>query len=50
MTRSTVNTAAAHRVLHFSAERNVASAAGERLMRAHFTEGADLSDPGTRAD
>jgi len=37
-------------VLHFSAERNVASATGERLMRAHFTEGADLSDPGTRAD
>jgi hypothetical protein len=25
----------------FYAERNVASAAGERLMRAHFTEGAD---------
>jgi predicted DsbA family dithiol-disulfide isomerase len=48
-TALTVNTADAHRVLHFSAERNVASAAEERLMRAHFTEGADLSDPGTLA-
>jgi len=27
--------------LIFSAERNVASAAGERLMQACFTEGAD---------
>jgi predicted DsbA family dithiol-disulfide isomerase len=50
VTRSTVNTADAHRVLHFSAERNVASAAGERLTRAHVTEGADLFDPGTLAD
>jgi predicted DsbA family dithiol-disulfide isomerase len=49
-TALTVNTADAHRVLHFSAERNVASAAGERLTRAHFTEGADLFDPGTLAD
>ncbi len=48
-TALTVNTADAHRVLHFSAERNVASAAEERLMRAHFSEGADLSDPGTLA-
>ena len=48
-TALTVNTADAHRALHFSAERNVASAAEERLMRAHFTEGADLSDPGTLA-
>jgi predicted DsbA family dithiol-disulfide isomerase len=48
-TALTVNTADAHRVLHFSAERNVASAAEERLMRAHFTEGADLSDPATLA-
>ena len=48
-TALTVNTADVHRVLHFSAERNVATAAGERLMRAHFTEGADLSDPDTLA-
>lgn len=48
-TALTVNTADAHRALHFSAERNVASAAEERLMRAHFAEGADLSDPGTLA-
>ena len=48
-TALTVNTTDAHRALHFSAERNVASAAEERLMRAHFTEGADLSDPGTLA-
>ena len=27
----------------------MASAAGERLTRAHVTEGADLSDPGTLA-
>jgi predicted DsbA family dithiol-disulfide isomerase len=26
-------------------ERSVASAAEERLMRAHFSQGADLSDP-----
>jgi predicted DsbA family dithiol-disulfide isomerase len=44
-----VNIADAHRVLHYSAERNVATAAEERLMRAHFSEGADLSDPGTLA-
>jgi predicted DsbA family dithiol-disulfide isomerase len=43
------HTADAHRVLHYSAERNVATAAEERLMRAHFSEGADLSDPGTLA-
>jgi predicted DsbA family dithiol-disulfide isomerase len=48
-TALTVNTADAHRVLHYSAERNVATAAEERLMRAHFSEGADLSDPGTLA-
>jgi predicted DsbA family dithiol-disulfide isomerase len=48
-TALTVNTADAHRVLHYSAERNVASAASERLMHAHFAEGADLSDPGTLA-
>ena len=48
-TALTVNTADAHRALHFSAERNVVTAAEERLMRAHFSEGADLSDPGTLA-
>ena len=41
----TVNTLSAHRGIHLATERSVASAAEERLMRAHFTEGADLSDP-----
>jgi predicted DsbA family dithiol-disulfide isomerase len=41
----TVNTLSAHRALHLATERSVASAAEERLMHAHFTEGADLSDP-----
>jgi predicted DsbA family dithiol-disulfide isomerase len=45
----TVNTFDAHRALHLATERNVASAAEERLMRAHFAEGADLSDPETLA-
>jgi hypothetical protein len=42
-----VNTADACPGPSFSAERTVASAAEERLMRAHVAEGADLSDPGT---
>jgi predicted DsbA family dithiol-disulfide isomerase len=45
----TVNTFDAHRGIHLATERNVASAAEERLMRAHFTEGADLSAPETLA-
>jgi predicted DsbA family dithiol-disulfide isomerase len=48
-TALTVNTFDAHRTPHLATERNVAHAAEERLMRAHFTEGADLSDPETLA-
>jgi len=43
----TVNTIDAHRLLHLAADEGVAGAAEERLFRAHFTEGADLSDPDT---
>ena len=43
----TVNTLDAHRLLHLAAGLGVGDAAKERLLRAHFTEGADLSDPGT---
>jgi predicted DsbA family dithiol-disulfide isomerase len=42
-----VNTLDAHRLLHFAADLGVADAAKERLLRAQFTEGADLSDPDT---
>jgi predicted DsbA family dithiol-disulfide isomerase len=45
----TVNTLDAHRALHLAADLGVAGAAEERLLRAHFTEGADLSDPETLA-
>jgi predicted DsbA family dithiol-disulfide isomerase len=41
----TVNTLDAHRVLHLANDLGVGDAAKERLLRAHFTEGADLSDP-----
>jgi len=44
-----VNTMDAHRTLHLAADHGVADAAEERLMHAHFTEGADLSDPETLA-
>jgi predicted DsbA family dithiol-disulfide isomerase len=44
-----VNTLDAHRTLHLAAELGVASAAEERLFRAHFAEGADLSNPDTLA-
>ena len=40
----TVNTLDAHRLLHLAADLGVGDAAKERLLRAHFTEGADLSD------
>jgi predicted DsbA family dithiol-disulfide isomerase len=40
----TVNTRQAHRVLHLAADLGLGDAAKERLLRAHFTEGADLSD------
>jgi predicted DsbA family dithiol-disulfide isomerase len=42
-----VNTFDAHRLLHLAAELGVADAAEERLLHAHFMEGADLSDPDT---
>ena len=46
-TSLTVNTLDAHRLLHLAADLGVGDAAKERLLRAHFTEGADLSDPET---
>ena len=42
-----VNTFDAHRLLHLAAELGVADAAKERMLRAHFTEGADLSSTDT---
>jgi predicted DsbA family dithiol-disulfide isomerase len=39
-----VNTGEAHRVLHLAADLGFGDAAKERLLRAHFTEGANLSD------
>jgi predicted DsbA family dithiol-disulfide isomerase len=45
----TVNTMDAHRVLHLAADHDLGGAAKERLLHAHFTEGADLSDPDTLA-
>jgi predicted DsbA family dithiol-disulfide isomerase len=39
-----VNTLEAHRVLHLAADLGFGAAAKERLLRAHFTEGANLSD------
>jgi predicted DsbA family dithiol-disulfide isomerase len=44
-----VNTLDAHRALHLAADLGLADAAQERLFRAHFAEGADLSDPDTLA-
>jgi predicted DsbA family dithiol-disulfide isomerase len=44
-----VNTFHLHRLLHLAADLGVADAASEGLLRAYFTEGADLSDPGTLA-
>jgi predicted DsbA family dithiol-disulfide isomerase len=43
----TVNTLEAHRVLHLATDLGIGDAAKERLLRAHFSEGADLSDPET---
>lgn len=45
----TVNTLDAHRLLHLAAGLGAGDAAQERLLRAHFTEGADLSDHETLA-
>jgi predicted DsbA family dithiol-disulfide isomerase len=43
----TVNTFDVHRLIHLALDEGVQDAAEERLFRAHFTEGADLSDPDT---
>jgi predicted DsbA family dithiol-disulfide isomerase len=43
----TVNTLEAHRLLHLAADLGIGDAAKERLLRAHFSEGADVSDPET---
>jgi predicted DsbA family dithiol-disulfide isomerase len=45
-----VNTLDAHRALHLAADLGVGGAAEERLFRAHFADGADLSDPDTLAE
>ena len=42
-----VNTLAAHQVIHLGAAAGVQDAVKERLMRAYFTEGANLSDTAT---
>jgi predicted DsbA family dithiol-disulfide isomerase len=42
-----VNTFDAHRLLHLANDLGVGDAAKERLLRAHFVEGADLADPDT---
>jgi predicted DsbA family dithiol-disulfide isomerase len=44
-----VNTFHLHRLLHLAADLGAGDAAKERLLRAYFTEGADLSDPDTLA-
>jgi predicted DsbA family dithiol-disulfide isomerase len=43
----TVNTLDAHRLLHLANDLGFGDAAKERLLRAHFIEGADLSDRDT---
>ena len=40
-----VNTLDSHRALHLANDLGLGDAAKERLLRAHFIEGADLSDP-----
>ncbi|WP_283133123.1 DsbA family oxidoreductase [Rhizohabitans arisaemae] len=42
-----VNTFDAHRLLHLAKSAGLSDAAWERMMKAYFTEGADLSDRGT---
>ncbi|QBE49662.1 DsbA family oxidoreductase [Leucobacter triazinivorans] len=39
------NTARAHRILHLAKEQGVQSVLQERLFRAYFSEGEDMSDP-----
>jgi predicted DsbA family dithiol-disulfide isomerase len=48
-TSLTVNTLTAHRALHFAASQGLGDAAKERLLHAHFSEGADVSDHETLA-
>jgi predicted DsbA family dithiol-disulfide isomerase len=48
-TSLTVNTLTAHRALHFAASQGLGDEAKERLLRAHFSEGADVSDHETLA-
>lgn len=43
------NTRRAHRVLHLAKAEGVQPAMQERLFRAYFAEGADMSDPETLA-
>jgi predicted DsbA family dithiol-disulfide isomerase len=43
------NTAAAHQVIHLAAQRGLQAAVKERLLRAYFSEGADLNDTDTLA-
>ncbi len=43
------NTRRAHRVLHLAKAEGVQPAVQERLFRAYFAEGADMSDPETLA-
>ncbi|QZY51605.1 DsbA family oxidoreductase [Leucobacter tenebrionis] len=43
------NTARAHRVLHLAAESGLQTEMQERLFRAYFAEGEDMSDPDTLA-
>ncbi|GHO65294.1 DSBA oxidoreductase [Ktedonobacter sp. SOSP1-52] len=38
------NTFDAHRLIHFAAHKNLQDEAKERLLKAHFTEGAAVSD------
>ncbi|MFA5607566.1 MAG: DsbA family oxidoreductase [Leucobacter sp.] len=43
------NTARAHRALHLAKDRGLQLELQERLYRAYFAEGADMSDPDTLA-
>ncbi len=44
------NTLNAHRLLHFAERSGRQDQLSEELFKAHFTEGANLTDPGTLAD
>ena len=43
------NTARAHRILHLAKERGLQQELQERLFKAYFEEGAEMSDPDTLA-